>query len=877
MSSATRSRTIIPAWRPWSIGCERPRNERDDPAARLTVSGRGFVRGGARIRLQGVTYGPFAPDDRGCRFPPLEIVRRDIDRMLDLGINAVRSYHLPPDWFLDEICDRAGMILFVDVPWSKHTCFLNSRAARSEARAAVETAVRLGRDHSGQMVYSVGNEIPADVVRWHGARHVERFIGELVDIARQSDPCALTTYANYPPTEYLDLPQLDFATFNVYLHDQETFRRYLLRLQNLVGDRPLVLGELGMDTLRNGEAAQADFLAGHLRAATLLGVAGAFVFSWTDEWHTGGHQVADWAFGITHADRMPKPACHELREVWNQAPSTLLAAHPKVSVVVCSYNGARTLPQCLESLTGVDYPDYEVILVDDGSTDDTPEIALRFPDVRTVRQQNQGLSAARNVGLQLARSSIVAYVDSDVFVDPQWLTHLVAQLERTGAAAVGGPNIAPEDGRTSACVAASPGQPMHVLESDQVAEHIPGCNMAFRRGPLLAINGFDPQFTKAGDDVDVCWRLQQAGYWITFAPGAFVWHHRRQTPRAYLRQQAGYGEAEALLRFKHPDRYNGRGQGKWRGVLYGPSLQGLVVGQPIIYHGTFGTGLFQTIYQPGPAHWAMAPSTLEWHLSALALLLLGFGSTTLAAIGGAMLLASIAVAGLQAAQASLRPQHDGARSRFLIAGLCWAQPLIRSWARYRARYFGHKAPVALSLPSDGAAPRIALERQSIAYWGERHPERTELLQRVVSHLEAHGCGKLIDTGWTDADLEVFHDPWKTVRMCTMQEDHGSGQRLIRIRYQQRLGGLAKAVAILGIVATIVGIDVGRGAGLACAAATAACLGAVWYSGRRLLHKLARVVDELALGMGLTRCDSQSARRLNERAETSPAIADEGTT
>ncbi|HKD36951.1 MAG TPA: glycosyltransferase, partial [Pirellulales bacterium] len=404
----------------------------------------------------------------------------------------------------------------------------------------------------------------------------------------------------------------------------------------------------------------------------------------------------------------------------------------------------------------LEYPDYEVILVDDGSTDDTPEIALRFPNVRTIRQDNQGLSAARNVGLHAARGSVVAYVDSDVFVDPHWLTHLVAQLERTGAAAVGGPNIAPEDGRVSACVAASPGQPMHVLESDQVAEHIPGCNMAFRRATLLAINGFDPQFTKAGDDVDVCWRLQQAGDWITFAPGAFVWHHRRQTPAAYLRQQAGYGEAEALLRFKHPERYNGRGQGKWRGVLYGPSLQGLVVGHPIIYHGTFGTGLFQTIYQPGPAHWAMVPSTLEWHLSALALLLLGIGSLWLAIIGGAMLAASIVVAGLQSAQAVLRPQHRGMRSRMLIAELCWAQPLVRSWARYRARYFGHQAPVASSLTIASSAPRISRERRAVAYWGGRHPERTELLHRVVNYLAAHGCGKSIDTGWTDADLEVFH-------------------------------------------------------------------------------------------------------------------------
>src|SRR5205807_1284975 len=203
--------------------------------------------------------------------------------------------------------------------------------------------------------------------------------------------------------------------------------------------------------------------------------------------------------------------------------------------------------------------------------------------------------------------------DAECFADSAWPSLLAEKLLKSDAAAVGGPNLTPEDGGFAACVAASPGQPTHVLESDQVAEHIPGCNMAFRREALLAIKGFDPIYRKAGDDVDVCWRLQQAGHWITFAPGAFVWHHRRQNPRAYLRQQAGYGEAEALLRFKHPDRFNGRGDGKWRGVLYGPSLTGLLLDEAIIYRGTFGTGLFQCIYQPEPAHWAMLPATLEWH------------------------------------------------------------------------------------------------------------------------------------------------------------------------------------------------------------------------------------------------------------------------
>src|SRR5262249_4968498 len=204
---------------------------------------------------------------------------------------------------------------------------------------------------------------------------------------------------------------------------------------------------------------------------------------------------------------------------------------PRVSVVVCTYNGGRTLDQCLRSLLALDYPDYEVIVVDDGSTDNTRAVLARFPGVRAVHQANRGLSFARNVGLYQATGSVVAYTDSDCYADADWLALLVAQLQRSGAAAVGGPNLSPEDGGLAACVAAGPGQPTHVLESDQVAEHIPGCNMAFRRAALEAINGFDYQFRKAGDDVDVCWRLQQAGCWITFAPGAFVWHHRRPRPK----------------------------------------------------------------------------------------------------------------------------------------------------------------------------------------------------------------------------------------------------------------------------------------------------------------------------------------------------------
>ena len=113
------------------------------------------------------------------------------------------------------------------------------------------------------------------------------------------------------------------------------------------------------------------------------------------------------------------------------------------------------------------------------------------------------------------------------------------------------------------CVASSPGGPVHVLQSDQEAEHIPGCNMAFRRDCLQEIGGFDEQFRVAGDDVDVCWRIQERGWKLGFSPAAMVWHHRRNSLRTYWKQQKGYGKAEALLENKWPEKYNAAGHITW--------------------------------------------------------------------------------------------------------------------------------------------------------------------------------------------------------------------------------------------------------------------------------------------------------------------------
>jgi GT2 family glycosyltransferase len=865
----------------------RAQPARAPTAWRPSVDGKFFACGGQRLRVKGVTYGPFAPNIDGEPFPARGLVAGDFEQMSARGINALRTYHLPPEWLL-ALADEYRLNVLIDVPWSKHLCFLDGVSARGEARRAVEAVARRGRSFGSVLAYSIGNEIRPDVLRWHGSRRVERWLAELRDVAKQTDPAGLVTYASYPPTEFLDVSFLDFATFNVYLHDTGAFRRYLFRLQNLVGEKPLLLGEIGMDTIRNGQTAQAEFLAGHVCEATLLGLAGVFVFSWTDDWHTGGHPISDWAFGITVADRTPKRACRELERVFERSPAAMLKSVPRVSVVVCSYNGGATLEQCLCSLAKLDYPDYEVIVVDDGSTDNTPEILACFPEVRAIHQSNQGLSVARNVGLQAATGSIVAYTDSDCVADADWLTHLVDQLLRSDAAAVGGPNLTPDDGRVVACVAASPGQPTHMLESDQVAEHIPGCNMAYRREALLAINGFDPQYRKAGDDVDVCWRLQDAGYWITYAPGAFVWHHRRQTPWAYLRQQAGYGEAEALLHFKHRDRFNDRGEGKWRGVMYGASLQGLRLGRPIIYRGTFGTALFQCLYQPGPAHWAMLPATLEWHAVAAMLLVWSVLWPPLLLMSAAMLLAAATVAALQAAQARLSPPYAGLRSRMLIAVLCYLQPLIRSWKRYYTRLFSRRAPqhdpvfddcgVAVpatdnslrnalrgvpfpgtprnAFPTD-AARRLALGgRTSLAYWSESGTGRIELLTQAVAYMNEHRWGKLLDSGWSRWDVEVYCGSGLMLKIVTAQEEHDSGRRLVRVRYGLMPTGLHKLAALTVLTGVAASALAYPWLGASLALLAAASIAAAWCRGLRAASRVMRLFDLVAQRLGMSSCVDQ---------------------
>ena len=117
-----------------------------EPFERLRVHGKYFYRGSEKLHLKGVTYGPFAPNTQGVQFPASDVVRYDFMHMRQAGFNAVRTYIVPPPW-LFEIAAEYGLLLFVDIPWRKHVCFLESREARREAHEAMRRAGHVGAAH----------------------------------------------------------------------------------------------------------------------------------------------------------------------------------------------------------------------------------------------------------------------------------------------------------------------------------------------------------------------------------------------------------------------------------------------------------------------------------------------------------------------------------------------------------------------------------------------------------------------------------------------------------------------------------------------------------------------------------------------------------
>ena len=180
---------------------------------------------------------------------------------------------------------------------------------------------------------------------------------------------------------------------------------------------------------------------------------------------------------------------------------------PLVSVIVPVYNRERFLGEALDSIFALDYGPFEVIVVDDGSTDDSAAIAQSYPDVRFFRQENRGPGAARNIGIEASRGEFVAFVDSDDVVLPHKLSAQVGYL-------LDHPDMTATLGRQE-WITPPPNAVPDLVWGD--LDGITPISIVIRRAALIEVGCFDPAL-RGPEDVDLLVRLREGGYRFLVVP-----------------------------------------------------------------------------------------------------------------------------------------------------------------------------------------------------------------------------------------------------------------------------------------------------------------------------------------------------------------------
>lgn len=223
---------------------------------------------------------------------------------------------------------------------------------------------------------------------------------------------------------------------------------------------------------------------------------------------------------------------------------------PRISIVVPVYNCVSTIGRCLDSLFALHHSSYEVIIVDDGSTDGTAEVCESRSGTQVIRLDRGGPSRARNEGIARARGKFVAFTDGDCIVDREWLNELEKGFLSAEIAGVGGDQQSPEDdtriGKTIHGFFKSIGFMTQYIKTGTTlrqTDHNPSCNSAYRRSVLLEVGGFDPDLFP-GEDVKLDLHIRRKGYTLMFNPAARVAHYRAQSYGRFAKMMRRYGAGE---------------------------------------------------------------------------------------------------------------------------------------------------------------------------------------------------------------------------------------------------------------------------------------------------------------------------------------------
>ena len=242
-------------------------------------------------------------------------------------------------------------------------------------------------------------------------------------------------------------------------------------------------------------------------------------------------------------------------------PRLAHADYPNITVIVPVRNRPSEISACLNSLARLNYPPdkLETIVVDDASEDTTPDVVKRFAGVRLLRmEQHRQASYCRNRAAEIARGDVLAFIDSDCLADPEWLKELVPAFRDPSLGALGGwVDAALEDNGIDRYEkvksALKMGSWFKRSEQTERFFYVPACNFLVRSDAFACLGGFRESM-HVGEDVDLCWRLQDAGYALEYRPMGRVSHKHRNRIGAFCARRFDYGTSEPALQQLHTGR-----------------------------------------------------------------------------------------------------------------------------------------------------------------------------------------------------------------------------------------------------------------------------------------------------------------------------------
>lgn len=301
--------------------------------------------------------------------------------------------------------------------------------------------------------------------------------------------------------------------------------------------------------------------------------------------------------------------------------------------------------------------------------------------------------------------------------------------------------------------------------------------------------------------MDLCWRLQQRGWTLGFSPAAMVWHHRRNSVKAYWKQQLNYGKAEADLEKKWPEKYNAAGHVPWAGRLYFNGFEQLLsCFRGRIYQGTWGSALFQSIYQPAPTLLWSLPMMPEWYVVIAALGVLSvlgmewFPLLVALPLFAASVIIPVLHALICGARVRLlesgRTKTDLLKLRTLTAGLHLLQPLARLMGRTKLGLTPWRkcfvSGISLPWPWPRTFAMASEQWRSSMSWLESLESNMKALKSVVRR------GGDFDR-W---DLELRGGLLGCVRILMAVEEHGGGKQFLRFRTWPRCSPVGFALPVI---------------------------------------------------------------------------------